>query len=92
MLKEHSPPLVKKYKVERLVLSLLIAVRFFVKYVLNILSVVSKTVISLLLNMLSLVSNSVINSSLTSRVGIVGNFFPFHKVFYIAQCDYVFKK
>ena len=41
-----------------------------------------------LLNVLALASNSVISPSFISSGGILGNFFPFHKVLSVAQ--YVF--
>ena len=38
-----------------------------------------------LLNMLALPSISIISSLFTSRGGIMGNFFPFHRVLSVAQ-------
>ena len=73
MLKELSLSSVKWFKVEGSTLLLLIVVHWLAKY---------------LLNMLALTSNSVISSSFTSRGGILGTFFPFHKVLSVAQ--YVF--
>ena len=74
MLKELSLSSVKSFKVEGSALLLLIVVHWLVKY---------------LLNMLALASNSVTSSLLISRGGILGTFFPFHKIFSVAHYDFM---
>ena len=73
MLMELNLSSVKWFKVEWSTLLLLIVVHWLAKYSLN---------------MLALASNSVISLLFTSKGGILGTFFPFHKVFTVAQ--YVF--
>ena len=74
MLKELSLSFVKLSKIKGGTLLLKIVVYWPAKY---------------LLNMLALASNSVISSLLTSRGGLLGTFFPFHKVLSVAQYDFI---
>ena len=70
MLTELSMSSVKRFKDEGSTLLLLIVVHLLAKYLLNI---------------LALTSHSVISSLFTSRGGVLGTFFSFHKVLDVAQ-------
>ena len=61
-------------KVEKSTVLLLTVVHWLAKY---------------LLNMLALVPNSVTSLLLTSRGGILGTFFPIHKVFSVLQYNFM---